>query len=120
MLTTYSLGHYIVDSLADRLGVRLTYEKNVDGFVGSTTVELSSQSGRDVTVTLLKPSKQRFKVSQHTTHALITRRALHESFWSPRAEGSAPAIPFSGKTGRYPRLCKPQAMSTLAQIRWLG
>lgn len=57
ILTTCSLGHYIVDSLADRLGVRLAYEKNVDGFMGSTTVELSSMSGRDVIVTLLKPSE---------------------------------------------------------------
>ena len=48
-----SVGHVIVDSLSDRLGVTLSRSKEYDGFSGTVNVELN---GSSFAITLFKPS----------------------------------------------------------------
>lgn len=53
-LTAFSVGHLIVDSLAERLGIPLSYASNLDGFLGQNTVRLVNQ---DASIALFKPSE---------------------------------------------------------------
>jgi len=60
--TRHSVGHFIIDSLASRLGVVMTSDREMGGIVGNTTARF----GKDlVSVTLFKP-KPLMNISGHS------------------------------------------------------
>lgn len=56
ILQLNSVGHLIIDSLASRLGVRMSSDRAMGGIIGHTTTTVGDP-GTLVHVTLFKPSK---------------------------------------------------------------
>ena len=65
-----SVGHLIVDALASRFGIRMSANKNLDGFVGRSHVFLGNSN---VDLTLFKPSTFRQR------SVLVSTEQYHQS-----------------------------------------
>ena len=97
---SYSVGHLIVDSLASRLGIPLTYDASVEGYHGQGQV---THPTTPYEVTLYKSSPYTFQpVRPISSSPVICHRILDERVWSLRQKNSPQDFPQSPEFGSHP------------------